>query len=61
MQSDAESPSLINAIRIAVEQVEQSGDVALDDPAMVELRHNVARTVGELEIAKAKRLERVES
>jgi hypothetical protein len=55
MQSSNNSPSLLNVIRCAVQQVEQSSGVAPDDPAIVELKQNVARTVGELEVAKAKR------
>jgi hypothetical protein len=59
MQSNAESPRLINVIRSAVEQVEQSSGVAPDDPAIVELKQNVVRAVGELEITKAKRLDKI--
>jgi hypothetical protein len=55
MPRNNESPSLINVIRGAVQQVEQSSGVAPDDPAIVGLKHNVARTVGELEVAKARR------
>jgi hypothetical protein len=55
LQSDAKSPQLLEVIRVAVKNVEQSSGVAPDDPALVELRQNVVRTVGELEVAKAKR------
>ena len=55
MQADAKSPQILKVIRIAVEQVEQSSGVAPDDPAIVELKNNVARAIGELEVAKAKR------
>jgi hypothetical protein len=53
--SDIESPRLREVIRGAVQQVEESSGVAADDPAIVEFKHNVARAVGELEVAKAKR------
>jgi hypothetical protein len=59
MQSNAESPRLIDVIRVAVEQVEQSSGVAPDDPAIVELKQNVVRAVGELELTKAQRLDGV--
>jgi hypothetical protein len=59
MQSSAESPRLIDVIRVAVEQVEQSSGVAPNDPAIVELKQNVVRAVGELELTKAKRLDNV--
>jgi hypothetical protein len=55
MQADAKSPQILEVIRSAVEQVEQSSGVAPDDPAIVELKNNVARAIGELEVAKAKR------
>jgi hypothetical protein len=55
MQGDAKAPQLVDVIRVAVQQVEQSSGVAPDDPAMAELKNKVARTVGELEVAKAKR------
>jgi hypothetical protein len=55
MQNEAESPRLRKAILVAVQNVEQCSGVAPDDPAIVELKHNVVRTVGELEVAKAKR------
>lgn len=55
MQADAKSPQILEVIRSAVEQVEQSSGVSPDDPAIVELKNNVARAVGELEVAKAKR------
>jgi hypothetical protein len=55
MQADAKTPQLLEVIRVAVQQVEQSSGVAPDDPAIVELKNNVVRAVGELEVAKAKR------
>ena len=55
MQADAKFPQILEVIRIAVEQVEQSSGVAPDDPAIIELKNNVVRAVGELEVAKAKR------
>lgn len=55
MQRGAQSPQLRDVIRVAVQQVEESSGVAPDDPAIVGLKHNVVRTVGELEVAKAKR------
>ncbi|MGA2217878.1 MAG: hypothetical protein ABSG51_07320 [Terracidiphilus sp.] len=60
MQRDAKSPQLFEVIRVAVQQVEQSSGVAPDDPAIVGLKHNVVRSVGELEVAKAKRRDRDE-
>jgi hypothetical protein len=55
MPGDAKSRQLREVIRVTVQQVEQTSGVAPDDPAIVELKHNVVRTVGELEVAKAKR------
>ena len=55
MQADARTPQLLEVIRVAVQQVEQSSGVAPDDPAIVELKNNVVRAVGELEVAKARR------
>jgi hypothetical protein len=55
MRRDANSSQLFEVIRVAVEQVELSSGVAPDDPAIVELKHSVVRTVGELEVAKARR------
>ena len=55
MQTQAESPRLRKAIRVAIQKVEESSGIAPDDPAMVESKHDVVRTVGELEVAKAKR------
>jgi hypothetical protein len=55
VQREAKAPQLVDVIRIAVQNVEQSSGVAPDDPAMVELKQNVVRTVGELEVAKAMR------
>lgn len=55
MLRNAKSPELVNVIRVAVRNVEQSSGVALDDPAIVQFKHNVVRTVGELKVAKAKR------
>jgi hypothetical protein len=54
MQRDFTSPQLLEVIRVAVRQVEQSSGVAPGDPAIVELKHKVVRTIGELEVAKAK-------
>jgi len=59
MTSDAKSPRVRKAIRVALENVERSTHLAPDDPAIVELKHKVARIVGELEIAKAKREDKV--
>jgi hypothetical protein len=55
MKGDAKAARVLEAIRVAVQQVEQSSGVAPDDPAIVELKLNLVRTVGELEVAKAKR------
>jgi hypothetical protein len=55
MQSNNESPNLLNVLRGAVQQVVESSGVAPDDPAIVELKNNMVRTVGELEVAKARR------
>jgi len=55
MPRDSESLRLREVIRGAVLQAEESSGVAPDDPAMVELKHSVARAVGELEVAKARR------
>jgi hypothetical protein len=61
MQRNVESPQLVDVIRVAVQQVERNSGVAPDDPAIVELKNNVVRTVGELEVAKAKRQNKAES
>jgi hypothetical protein len=55
MKGEAKAPRLVGVMRVAVQQVEESSGVASDDPAMVELRLNMVRTVGELEVAKTKR------
>jgi hypothetical protein len=55
MQINDESPCLLNVIRGAVQQVEESSGVGPDDPAIVELKQNVVRTVGELVLTKARR------
>jgi hypothetical protein len=55
MQADAKSPQILEMIRVAVQQVEQTSGVAPDDPAIVELKNKVVRAVGELEVAKVKR------
>jgi hypothetical protein len=55
MQRNAKSPHLVDVIRVAVQNVVQFSGVAPDDPAMVELKQKVVRTVGELEVARAKR------
>jgi hypothetical protein len=60
MQRSAESLNLREAIRVSVQHVEESSGVAPDDPAIVELKQSVVRTVGELELVKAKREEKPE-
>ncbi len=60
MQNNVESPRLLNVVLGAVKQVEESAGVAPDDPAVVGLKHSVVRTLSELEVAKANRLDNVE-
>jgi hypothetical protein len=55
MKGDARTPRVVDVMRVAVQQAEESSGVPSDDPAIVELRLNMVRTVGELEVAKAKR------
>ena len=55
MKGDARTPRVVDVMRVAVQQAEESSGVPSDDPAIVELRLNMVRTVGELELAKAKR------
>jgi hypothetical protein len=55
MPSEIDSPSVLKAIRAAVQRVEQSSGIAPDDPAIFGFKQNVVRTVGELKVAKAKR------
>jgi hypothetical protein len=55
MQSSDKPPRLLKVIRESVHHIEETSGIASDDPAMVELKQNVARTVGDLELAKANR------
>jgi hypothetical protein len=55
MKGIIKSPQVVDAMRVAVQQVEESSGVASDDPAILGLKLNVVRTAGELEVAKAKR------
>jgi hypothetical protein len=55
MKGSAKSPQVVEAMRVAVQQVEESSGVAADDPAILGLKLNVVRTAGELEVAKARR------
>ena len=55
MKGEATAARVFEAIRVAVQQVEESSGFAPDDPAIVELKLKVVRTVGESEVAKAKR------
>jgi hypothetical protein len=46
------SHSLVEVLRSTIVQVEQNADLRPDDPAIVELKSSIVRTVAELEIAK---------
>jgi hypothetical protein len=46
------SHSLVEVLRSTIAQVEQTADLRPDDPAIVELKSSIVRTVAELEIAK---------
>jgi hypothetical protein len=46
------SDNLVEVLRSTIVQVEQSADLRPDDPAIVELKNSIVRTVAELEIAK---------
>ena len=45
-------PTLIDILRETLQQVEQSAEFGLDDPALIELKHAIVRTIAELEIAR---------
>lgn len=46
------SHGLVEVLRSTIAQVEQNADLHPDDPAIVELKSSIVRTVAELEIAK---------
>jgi hypothetical protein len=46
------SPRLVDVVRSTIIQVEQTADLSPDDPAIVELKSSIVRSVTELEIAK---------
>jgi hypothetical protein len=46
------SPTLVEVLRSTIVRVEQSADLHPDDPAIVELKSSIVRSVTELEIAK---------
>jgi hypothetical protein len=46
------SPRLVDVVRSTIVQVEQTADLPPDDPAIVELKSSIVRSVTELEIAK---------
>jgi hypothetical protein len=46
------SHNLVEVLRSTIVQVEQTADLRPDDPAIVELKNSIVRTVAELEIAK---------
>jgi len=48
-------PSLINILRKSLTQIEQNVEAVDEDPAVSELRKQVARSVGELELVKTER------
>ncbi len=48
-------PSLLNILRKSISQVEQSVSSVDNDPAVVELRKQVARSFAELELIKSER------
>lgn len=50
------SPRLVEVVRSTIVQVEQTADLRPDDPAIVELKSSIVRSVSELEIAKLQRL-----
>ncbi len=49
------APSLLNILRKSLTQVEQSVASVDDDPAVVQLRKQVARSFAELELIKSER------
>jgi hypothetical protein len=51
------TPSLIDILRKTLSQIEQNSEFRQDEPALVDLRRNVARAIGELEVAKSERQE----
>ena len=48
-------PSLLNILRKSITQVEQSVSSVDNDPAVIELRKQVARSFAELELIKSER------
>jgi hypothetical protein len=44
--------SLIEILRATVRRIEQTADLAQDDPAVLELKRSLARIIAELEIAQ---------
>jgi hypothetical protein len=46
------SDRLFEVLRSTIVQVEETADLRADDPAIVELKSSIVRTVAELEIVK---------
>jgi hypothetical protein len=51
------SPGLITALQSTLAQLEQSGDMGPEDPALVELKRSIVRVMAEMEIKKASNAE----
>lgn len=49
------SPNIVEILRSTLARVEQSTDLAPDDPARAELRHLVVRLIAELEVEKTRK------
>jgi hypothetical protein len=56
IQAGVVSPSLLEILRSTLARVEQSADLAPDDPALVQLRRLVLRLIAELEVAKTQKI-----
>jgi hypothetical protein len=48
-------PSLVEALRHTLAELEKSEELDPADPALVELKNSILRTIGELELKKMER------
>ena len=46
------SPNLVNVLRLTLEHLERSEELATDDPALAELKGSLLSNITELEVAK---------
>ncbi|MGH9606130.1 MAG: hypothetical protein ACRD3N_10590 [Terracidiphilus sp.] len=50
-------PKLAGVLRTTLDQLERAEEIDAGDPALIELKRSIARTIAELEVVKASKID----